>query len=487
MAFKDIPIQRKLMTVILITSGAVLLLTCTAFFGYEYVRFRRNVISQLATLGEIVAANSTAALAFDNKEEAGQILATLNARPNIEVACLFDKNGKLFVYYPADKLPGIPDDKLKSDGFFFEDSYLVAIQPVMQGGTRLGTLYLRSGLDTIYERFHLYGIIVISVIAISFLLAYVLSKKLQQLISGPILSLAGTAKVISERQDYSVRAKKSGLDEVGLLTDAFNQMLARIEDQNLEITSFTQSLEEKVNERTLQLEAANKELEAFSYSVSHDLRAPLRAVNGYAKMLEEDYSSVFDSEGRRLLGVVQENATKMGVLIDDLLSFSRLGKKEISKSFINMTELTEEALADINKNTTHKAEVIIHPLHRVAADRALLNQVMANLLSNAIKYSTNTEMPVVEVKSYKQNNNIVFTVSDNGAGFDNKYVNKLFGVFQRLHSSEEFEGTGVGLALIKRIITKHGGEVWASGEVNKGAIFYFSLPEEELLIQNIEI
>lgn len=481
MAFKDAPIQIKLMMVILITSGAVLLMTCSAFFVYEYLTFRKTTIKQLATLGEIVAENSTAALAFDSRKDASQILATLKAKPNIEVACLYNANGKPFAYYPSnlsiDKLP----TTLKRYGFFFEKSHLLGFQPVIENGKQLGLLYLKSDLKDIYERFRLYGIIIISIIVISFLLAYFLSMKLQQIISKPILLLAETAKAISNRQDYSVRASKSGNDELGLLTDAFNHMLARIEDQNLEITSFSQSLEQKVNERTEQLEAANKELEAFSYSVSHDLRAPLRAVNGYAKMLEEDYNSVFDDEGKRLLGVVQKNAAKMGALIDDLLAFSRLGRKEVTRSVIEMTELAESVIFEINKTTSHQAKIIVHPLAPVKADRALINQVLTNLLGNAIKYSSGTQMPVIEIKSYRKNKEIIYMVTDNGAGFDSQYINKLFGVFQRLHSTEEFEGTGVGLALVKRIITKHEGKVWASGKVNEGAKFYFSLPDADTL------
>ena len=477
MAFRDIPIQRKLMRVILITSGTVLLLTSLALFSFELLRFQKNAQGQLSTLGQIIAANSTAALAFDSRDDANQILATLSARPSIVVACLYNANGEPFAYYPSslsvNDLPAV-----KKDGNLIELSHFAVFQPVVNENKRLGTLYLKSNMVIIYERFRTYGLIVVSVIAISFLLAYLLSRKLQQLISKPILLLAETAKAISDRHDYSVRATKIGNDELGLLTDAFNQMLTRIENQTLEITSFNQKLEEKVEERTIQLEVANRELEAFSYSVSHDLRAPLRAVNGYAKMLEEDYNAVFDNEGKRLLNVVQENAKKMGLLIDDLLEFSRLGKKELEKSVIDMKKLTESVVSEINNNIPNKANFIIHPLYPVSADYSLITQVMSNLLLNSVKYSQETEKPVIEIKSYKEDNDIIYQVTDNGAGFDNQYVNKLFGVFQRLHSSEEFEGTGVGLALVKRIIIKHGGKVWANGEVNKGATFYFSLPDK---------
>jgi signal transduction histidine kinase len=229
-----------------------------------------------------------------------------------------------------------------------------------------------------------------------------------------------------------------------------------------------------------ELIVANKELESFSYSVSHDLRAPLRAVNGFAILLEEGYSKLFDQEGRRLLHIVQENANKMGVLIDDLLAFSRLGKKEINKSRIDMTELAENVLNEFKISLQLKAEVHIHALHPVTADTTLMNQVWVNLLSNAIKYSSNTRKPVITISSEQQNGELIYSIKDNGVGFSMRYAHKLFGVFQRLHDAEDFEGTGVGLALVHRIISRHGGRIWAKAKVGKGATFYFSLPEKTI-------
>jgi PAS domain S-box-containing protein len=240
------------------------------------------------------------------------------------------------------------------------------------------------------------------------------------------------------------------------------------EEENLKLN---EELEDRVKQRT-------EEMEAFSYSISHDLRAPLRAVNGYAKILEEDYANVFDGEGKRLLTVVQHNAKKMGMLIDALLTFSRLGRKEINKSVVNMTTLAENALDELKTSLQFKAIVKIDNLHPVIADTTLMNQVWANLLSNAVKYSSNTKKPVIKINSVKKNSELIYSISDNGVGFDMQYAHKLFGVFQRLHSDEDFEGTGVGLALVHRIITRQGGKIWAKAEIDRGATFYFSLPEK---------
>lgn len=226
-----------------------------------------------------------------------------------------------------------------------------------------------------------------------------------------------------------------------------------------------------------ELIAVNKELEAFSYSVSHDLRAPLRAIHGYAQVLGEDYSEKIGGEGARVIDMVQSNAARMGTLIDDLLAFSRLGRKEVQKREVNLLTLTEDVIKELQRSHPHQAEIKVDVNCKTLADFSLLNQVMVNLISNAIKYSSRVEQPKVEIAAYDTDVETRVTVKDNGAGFDMRYANKLFGVFQRLHSQEEFVGTGVGLAIVQRIITKHGGIIWAEGKVNEGATFTFTLPK----------
>ena len=476
MLFRDAPIQHKLMRVILLTCGAVLLLTCSAYFAYEYLTFRHTTIRQVSILGKIITENSTAALAFDSRQDADQILASLKAEPHIVAACLFDKNGDVFSRYPA-KLSESSLPKLDTvENFRFENSHLIGFQPVVQGSVKLGTLYLKSDMGAIYERVQLYGTIAVLVIIISLLLAYFLSKKLQRGISEPILSLAQTAKAISERKDYSVRATKIGNDELGSLTDAFNQMLSEIHGQNEQIQSFNQRLERLIEKRTQDLESANKELEAFSYSVSHDLRAPLRSIIGFSRILIEDYNDKLDSDGQDTLKAVIRNGERMGQLIDDLLAFSKLGRQNLSKVPLDLENITRSVAGDLKGQYNVASEITVNPLLPVMGDSSMLKQVMQNLLSNALKYSTRKEKAIIEVGSYQDNGSHVYFVKDNGAGFDMQYYDKLFGVFQRLHSATEFEGTGVGLALVHRIITKHGGKIWANGKENEGATFYFSLP-----------
>jgi signal transduction histidine kinase len=476
MRLNDTPIRKKILRAIMITSGAVLLLTCSVYFAYDIYTFRQSMVRQLSTLGQIIAANSTAALAFDSKEDAEEVLSALKAELHVRTACLYDKDGNVFASYPAGTASTNFPAKPEEYGYAFGNSHLIGFQPVSQGESRLGTLYMRSDMTAIYDRLKLYAGFVILIIALSSGLAYLLAERLHHSISRPVLVLSETAKVISERQDYSVRATKLGDDELGKLTDTFNQMLSEIELQNNEIQTFNHTLEQKIIKRTEELESANKELESFSYSVSHDLRAPLRSIGGYSRILLEDYSDKLDDEGRRLLEVITRNGLRMGQLIDDLLAFSRIGKQNLVKVHLNLESIVKHVIEELNSNRERKSEVVINPILSAEGDSSMLKQVFTNLISNSIKYSNKKESSRIEVGSWKEPERYVYYVKDNGAGFNMEYYDKLFGVFQRLHSATDFEGTGVGLALVNRIITKHGGKVWAEGKVGEGATFYFSLP-----------
>lgn len=228
-----------------------------------------------------------------------------------------------------------------------------------------------------------------------------------------------------------------------------------------------------------ELRAVNRELETFSYSVSHDLRAPLRAIDGFSRVLLEDHAPQLDGEGVRSLNIIRANAQRMGRLIDDLLEFSRLSRKELVTAQVDMEALARAAADDLRREAAlgaAAATIEIGQLPAARGDAGLLQQVWANLIGNALKYSRTKPAPTVEISASEQNGDLVYRVRDNGVGFDPAFADKLFGVFQRLHSADEFEGTGVGLALVQRILERHGGRIWADAEPGQGATFYFTLP-----------
>lgn len=236
-------------------------------------------------------------------------------------------------------------------------------------------------------------------------------------------------------------------------------------------------LAQRVRDRTAELEFANQELEAFSYSVSHDLRAPLRQIDGFSQILMTGYQAELPEKARHLLDNVREGAQKMGQLIDDLLNFSRLGRQPLARRPLNLSSLVGEILAEMQQEAPGRPmEIHVDPLPECVGDPALLRQVFTNLLGNAFKFTRGKNPAVIDVGCQEQSGELIFRVADNGAGFDMQYAKKLFGVFQRLHRADEFEGTGVGLSIVQRIIHRHGGRIWAEAAPGRGATFCFTLP-----------
>ena len=613
----------------MLISGIVLFMTCAAFFVYEYITAREMMRRQISTLGQIIATNSTAALAFDNERDAAEMLNALKAETNIKAAALYDEDGRLFAKYPAT----IPEFYLPKHpgrlGYYFTDPFLEGFHVVEQDGMRLGTIFLRSDMQAMYQRFLLYGIIAVIFIVISFIFAWFISKKLQQSISTPILQLADTAKIVSDEQNYSVRAIKRSDDEVGLLTDAFNHMLTRIGIQNAEITGLNQNLESKVRDRTRELEMANealieqttfsrnildssvdliavfdtelkyvtlnkqgeetykisqdeiigryvadvfpqtlqsgmvddlkralkgefvrhvnyksgvtkrhyenfyiplkdkdgnvnrivtiahditdimqaneklqavnteleksnRELEQFAYVASHDLQEPLRKIQTFTELGELHMN---DPEVlKRYLGKVSSSAQRMTELIKAVLNYSRLSKSENEFVEVDLNNILQNIYVDLELLIQEKEAVINNDTLPVTFGIPLqLYQLFINLITNSLKFSErkpeiNITFEYVKGKDVndvegiaKDRDYIKITFTDNGIGFDQKFSEKVFSIFQRLHSDKRIEGTGIGLAVCKKIVENHQGYITVKSEPKKGSSFFIYLPVLHIL------
>ena len=508
-SFRDVPFRRKVTLVTTLASGVALVLVSLAFIAYDWVSIRRARVRDLTTLAEIIGANATAALVFDDAAAAVEILAALRAEPVVVSASIHDREGNRFAQYSRE--PGAaapPPSDPNSAGAQFSGRRLHMRRPIRLENETVGEIVLQADLRDLQARIVRYAGIVALTALLSASIALALSTGLQRFVSDPILGLARIAKKVTQEKDYSVRGVKHGDDEVGTLIDGFNDMLVEIQKRDTalqqahdelekrvqqrtealrlevlerrraeqEVLRLNESLERRVVERTEQLAAANRDLESFSYSVSHDLRVPLRAVNGLVRVLEEEHAVRLDPEGQRLFSLVRESATGMGHLIDDLLAFSRLGRREIQAQEIAMRALADSVARELLQlEPDRRVHLEVEPLPDARGDPALVRQVFVNLISNALKFSRSRSDAAIRVGSELHDGMTAYFVRDNGVGFDMKYAPKLFNVFQRLHTAREFEGTGVGLAIVRRIVERHGGRVWADASPSQGAIFSFTL------------
>ena len=482
------PIARRLSRINLLATGAALLVAGGALVAYDFFSFRQTMARNLTIQAQIIGSNSLSALLFDDPEAATQTLAALSASPNVVAAAIFTPDGRLFAAYPAEtsrELPPRPPDPPSPDRpHWFNGLRLELVHDVRVENRPLGRVYIQATLREALARLSGYVLIVLGVSGASLLAAALVSRAAQRSISRPVAALADVARQVSRDQRYAVRAPTDGqAAELTVLAQAFNDMLDRVEARDRELQAAHNDLETRVLQRTQELDAANKELEAFSYSVSHDLRAPLRHMTGFAELLRERATPVLDDEGRRYLRTITTAATRMGRLIDDLLAFSRMGRTPLVRSRVRLGALVEDVRAEVAAGADGR-EIAWHidpALPDVEADPAMLRVALVNLLDNAVKYTSTRSRAEITIgaRPGDQGDTIVF-VRDNGVGFESQYVHKLFGVFQRLHRADEFEGTGIGLANVRRVIHRHGGEVWAEGEPDRGATFSFSLPPRGL-------
>jgi signal transduction histidine kinase len=492
---------------VLATTIIALLVSSGAMVAFNLQHYRGDVAEALNIQAELVARAITPALQFGDQVSAQSYLQLFELQPNVVEAAVYNEKGRLFVHYQLESTSRMLRDMIPgADGIRADGNTLLIHKRIIFEDEIIGIVLVRMNYDLFSKTAGNMAIAVVSM-AFAVLVAFALSLHFNNSVIGPLLSLTGLARQLAETKDYSLRAEKKSSDEIGYLVEAFNEMLDEVvngrrhlersnEELKLEVQERREAeialkgsenevlrlnaeLEQRVQDRTFQLELANKELESFSYSVSHDLRSPLRAIDGFSQALLEDYGEQIDDMGRDYLGRVRAAAQKMGNLIDDMLKLSRVSRAEMNLQKVDLSAMAENIWEDLHQDSIRDAKIKITSGLTAFCDPHLMRIALTNLLNNAWKYTSKIPAAKIEFGMRLNASDAAFFVQDNGAGFDMTYADKLFGAFQRMHTAGEFPGTGIGLATVKRVVSRHGGRVWADAALNKGATFYFTLPTKE--------
>jgi signal transduction histidine kinase len=488
-------VQQKLIGMVLLSTVAAVLVAIAAMVLYDLRLYHTGWIADVTTQAELLGRTSGPALAFDDARAARENLELLRYRDEVRAAAIYDAKGRLFASYsPTDgaQFPSLAE----GDGVRVEGDNLVLFKRIVGESEVLGTVYLRT-YYALYDR--LYGYLGIGVAAglVSLLVAYGLSRRLQRGVTEPLRAIGAVARKVSLERNYSLRVQKLTQDEIGHLAEAFNVMLAEIERATAglqasnrelerevrergraeqEVLRLNAELERRVVERTAQLEYTNRELESFCYAVSHDLRGPLRAIDGFSQALLQDCLPQLPADGQRFLQRIRASTQRMGQLIEDLLTLSKVSRGELRKLEIDLSDLARHTVAElVQREPARNVEVTVWDNMQAQADPRLLRAALENLIANAWKFTAKAEHPRIEIGCLRDGERSTYFVRDNGVGFDMDYADKLFGAFQRLHSEKEFPGTGIGLATVQRIVHRHGGRIWANAAEGKGATFFFTL------------
>ena len=474
-------IHSKLRAMNLLVSGTALLLACLAFITYDLNTFRTGLARNLSAQAQVIGLNSASALLFDDRKAAQTTLGALQGTPEIVWAAILTPTGDTFASFgviPPGALAALPRiDPGEAQAFRAEGRRIVLVRSIVVNGRTIGSVCLEANLMDAARHAVQYGIIALVVMLMSLLLALGATSSLSRSITAPIRELARTAKTVSQERNYSVRATPSAdRDELAVLVDTFNEMLTQIEQRDAALQRAHDELESRVQERTSQLVAANKEMEAFSYSVAHDLRGPLEAITNLGYILQATQDLQVNDEGRDLLRQLREATRRMADVIDDLLALSRATTKNLGKERLDLSAMARSIDAVLRLRFPGRSvEFSVQEGAMAEGDTGLIRIVLENLLGNAWKYTSRHGSARIEFGVETEGDRSVYFVRDDGAGFDQQSAGRLFSPFQRLHSANDFSGTGIGLATVKRIIQRHGGVVWAEGEVERGATFRFTL------------
>ncbi|MCH8497355.1 MAG: HAMP domain-containing protein [Marinobacter sp.] len=474
------PLKFKLMFLMLATSLLGILLVCASLIVIENHTYRNQMDAEMNAIAAVVAEQSAAALLFEDQGQLDSIISSLNRISSAELACVYDLDNRLLSIWSSERVLGCPAE-IHTLQQGFGNSYYQILTPVLLDDETVGYFYLRAHLGVLAKHLGNFILMASAVGLVIWVGLIVVASALQRMISQPILELSDTADEIADKQDYGIRAPVRSFDELGHLSTAFNEMIATIQTQNQQIMDSYENLERVVAERTAELSLANKELEAFSYSVSHDLRQPLRAIDGFSQALEEDCADRLDETGLDYLRRVRAASIRMGHLIDGMLCLSRVTRQVIEYQDVDISALLAELRDELMASDCDiPSSISIQPGIVAQGDESMLRIAFYNLLENAWKYTSRCAQRDIRVSAEKTDDAVTIIVQDNGAGFDMQYVDKLFVAFNRLHSPSEFPGTGIGLATVYRVVRRHYGEISAMSSEGKGATFFVKLPRAAL-------
>ena len=472
----------------MLVSGAALLFAALAFAAYELTAFRAAMIRNLSIEAQMVASSSASALLFNDPESAGKTLSALQAAPNILSGSIYLPGGRLFASYRCDgDIRALPSTRFsvdRAETYWFTPRELVLVRAVVFQGKRIGTVCLRSDLRELKFLLVRYAGTVVVVLCISLLVAFIFSSAFQRSIAKPIVELADIAKLISREKNYFLRAPSNQKhDELAAFVQAFNEMLSQIQKRDDALQAAQEHLKMSfISEREARLHAqrANSDLEQFAYSAYHELQEPLRMIGIYTQKLKKDYGGKLAPEADRYIGFAVQGAKRMAQLVADLVTYTKAAREsnepipplDAEVAVTSVLSRLQEAVKASGASITHER------LPEVQMRRAHLEQIFHNLIANAITYRS--EKPLeIKIRAHEGRLGWTFSVQDNGIGLDPSYGEQIFGIFRRLHGPDKYSGTGIGLALCRKLVHHYGGEIWVESELGRGAIFFFTAPGVE--------
>jgi signal transduction histidine kinase len=451
-----------------------------SFLAYNLLSFREAAVGSLTAEAQIVGSNCVSAILFNDRSLAQNTLTALTHSSEVVAAAVYTApDNKLLAQYPVNgRQPPQPRAVPKGESIthWVSGVNILIASPVVSHGNVIGTVYLQARLHNLTRQVVRYTAITGGILLFCLCVALMAGSVFRTILAKPIVALAETARRVSRSRDYSLRFHpERNYDELASLTEAFNEMLAEIQRRDAALEQSRANLEQRVVERTLQLEAANQELESFSYTVAHDLRSPLQAIVNVSFLLGQRAGDPAYGTAP-MLHQLRASVSEMSKLIDDLLNLSRSATLPLQLAETDLSQIAASELKSLaDADPARDVEVHVEPGCHTAADAGLMTIALQNLLRNAWKFTSRRSGARIEFGAAETRGTRFFYVRDNGAGFDPRLSERLFKPFQRLHSSSDFPGTGIGLATVQRIVRRHGGEVWAEGGLDRGASFYFTL------------